>query len=114
MKKILIATVVAAGLSVGLSHADDAKKGKGKADPAKRAEMMLKKLDTDESGTLSKEEFAAGPMAKQLTEKRGADAVDKVFAMRDANKDGELDKEELSKPVKRKGKGVKKGDKTAE
>lgn len=115
MKKILVVgTAIVAGLSFGLSHAaDDAEKGKGKGkgkgDPAKRAEMMIEKLDKDDSGTLSKEEFAAGPMAERMKDKPGA--LDKMFAGRDKNKDGELDKAELSAPPKGgKGKGGKKGD----
>jgi len=111
MKKILVvATALVAGLAVGLSHAEEEKakgKAKGKGDPAKRAEMMLKKLDTDESGALSQEEFAAAPMAAKLEEKRGEGAVAKVFARRDRNSDGQLDKEELSTRPKRGGKGAK-------
>ena len=84
MKKILVVAVtVIAGLAVGLAGAEDEKKGKpekgkGKGDPAQRAEMMLKKLDTDKSGTISKEEFAAGPMAERLKGKEGA-LVGKTF-----------------------------------
>lgn len=113
MKKILVVAVtVIAGLAVGLAGAEDEKKGKpekgkGKGDPAQRAEMMLKKLDTDKSGTISKEEFAAGPMAERLKGKEGA--LDKIFAMRDKNGDGELDKKELAAPPKRDGKGGPKG-----
>lgn len=113
MNKILVVgTAIVTGLSFGLSHAEDEGgkgKGKGKGDPAKRAEMMLKKLDTDESGTLSKEEFAAGPIGEKMKGKEGA--LDKIFAARDKNNDGELDKDELAAPPKgKKGKGPKKGD----
>ena len=73
MKKILVvATAMVAGLAVGIAQAEDEKgkgKGKGKGgDPAKRAEMMVQKLDKDGNGTLSKEEFAASPMAKKAQE----------------------------------------------
>lgn len=111
MKKFLVvATTVVAGLAVGLSQAEEEKgKGKGKGgDPAKRAEAMIKQLDKDSNGTLSKEEFAAGPMAAKAKEK-GAD-IDKMFAGRDTNKDGQLDKAELSAPPKGKGKGKGKGE----
>lgn len=110
MKKFLVAAALVAGFSLGVVEAQDAEKGKGKGkgDPAKRAEMMIKQLDKDGNGTLSKEEFAAGPMATKAKEK-GAD-IDKIFAARDKNKDGELDKAELAAPPvggKGKGKGAK-------
>jgi len=106
MKKFLVlATTVVAGLAVGLAQAEEGKekgKGKGKGgDPAARAEAMIKSLDKDANGTLSKEEFAAGPLAT----KAKADGKDagKMFAGRDTNKDGQLDKAELSAPPKPKG-----------
>jgi hypothetical protein len=109
MKKFLVlATTLVAGLAVGLAQAEEGKgdgKGKGKGgDPAKRAEAMIKALDKDGNGTVSKEEFLAGPMAT----KAKADGKDpeKGFAARDTNKDGQLDKAELSAPPKApKGKG---------
>jgi hypothetical protein len=115
MKKFLVlTTALVAGLAVGLSHADDDKgkgKGKGKAaDPAARADAMIKSLDKDANGTLSKEEFAAGPMAAKAKEKGGDGMIDKIFAGRDTNKDGQLDKAELSAPPKGKG-GEKGGEK---
>jgi hypothetical protein len=105
MKKLLVvATAMVAGLAVGIAQAEDEKgkgKGKGKGgDPAKRAEMMIKKLDKDGNGTLSKEEFAASPMAKKAQEAGKGDAVDKMFAGRDKNSDGQLDKAEISAPRK--------------
>ena len=111
MKKILVlATALVAGLTVGTAQAEEDGKGKGKdkgkGDPAARAEMMIKKLDKDDSGTLSKEEFAAGPMAAKMKEKGGDGAIDKIFAARDKDGDGELSKEELAAPPK-KGKGKK-------
>ncbi len=126
-KKILtLAIAFVASFALITAQADDEKgKGKGKGkpghgDPAKRADMMLKKLDKDGDGKLSKKEFAASPMAAKMEEKRGKGAIDKVFAMRDENSDGFLDKKELSKPPKHgkgrpdgKGKG-KPGDKKKE
>ena len=112
-KKILtLAIALVAGFSLSIAQADD-EKGKGKPDrkgdrkkvePAKRAEMIIKKLDKDDDGKLSKEEFAAGPIAKRIIKEKGQEAADKMFGMRDENKDGFLDKKELSKPPKR-GKG---------
>ncbi len=108
---LVVATALVAGFSLGIAQAAEDKKpegkGKGKGgDPTKRAEMMIKKLDKDGSGTVSKAEFAAGPMAERFKDKEGA--LDKMFASRDKNEDGELDKAELSAPPKGgKGKGPK-------
>ncbi len=117
MKKILlVATALVAGMTFGLEAADDEKKGrpeggKGKGgDPAKRVEMMLEKLDTDKSGTISKAEFEAGPFAGKMKEKGGADAIDKMFAARDKDGDGELSKKELAAP-RQGGKGAPDGKK---
>jgi hypothetical protein len=107
MKKILIYSItLLAGLSIGLVQAEDEKgKGKGKGgDPAERAAKMIKALDKDDNGTVSKKEFAAGPIAERMKGKEGA--LDKMFAARDTNKDGELDKKELAAPRKG-GKGAK-------
>ncbi|NLT70815.1 MAG: EF-hand domain-containing protein [Verrucomicrobiaceae bacterium] len=122
MKRFLVVTsALVAGLTVGLAQAEEGK-GKGKkgrgGDPVKRAEAMLKNLDKDGNGTLSKEEYAAGPFVAKMKERRGEGAVDKVFAVRDTNKDGQLDKAELSAPPKgrgdrgkgKKGKGPRDGE----
>lgn len=104
MKKFLVmATTLVAGFSIGVAHAEEGK-GKGKGgDPVKRAEGMIKSLDKDGNGTLSKEEFASSPYAAKMKEKNGEGSVDKAFAARDTNKDGQLDKAELSAPPKGKG-----------
>lgn len=122
MKKIvIIATVVASGMALSLHAEEEGKgKGKGKVDPAKRVAFMLEKLDTDGSGTISKEEFAAGPIAEKMKGKEGA--LDKIFAARDSDGDGELSKKELAKPMGKgkgpgpdgKGKAKKKGGEDAE
>ncbi|MEC8825999.1 MAG: hypothetical protein VXX36_09470 [Verrucomicrobiota bacterium] len=110
MKKILtVAAALVAGITFGLEAAEGDKKGKGgegkgKGDPAKRAEMMLEKLDTDKSGTISMEEFEASPMAAKMKKKGGEGAIGKIFAVRDKDGDGELSKKELAAPV-RGGKG---------
>ncbi len=112
MKKFLMAATLVAGLAVGLTQAEDGKeKGKGGkggkgGDPAQRAEAMIKQLDKDGNGTLSKEEFLAGPGAAKAKEKGGD--PEKMFAGRDTNKDGQLDKAELAAPPKG-GKGKGKG-----
>ena len=112
MKKFLtLAFTCVAALSVAVAEDDKAgkdKKGKGKGDPAARAAAMLKKLDTDESGTVSEAEFLAGPFAKKMTE-AGKDPK-KVFAAKDKDKSGDLDAKELAaRGGKGKGKGKGKG-----
>lgn len=114
MKQLIAAALLAGGLSIGFAVAQDAPKGKGKGkgpvDPAKRAEMILKQFDKDGDGFLSKEEFAATPLAARVKEKGGD--VDKFFAARDTDKDGKLSKEELAAPpAGGKGKGKGKGKK---
>ena len=106
MKKFLVvATTLVVGLAVSLSKAEEAKKpkpeggdkGKG-GTPAERADAMIKALDKDKNGTISKAEFEAGPMAAKA--KADGKDVGKRFTGMDKNKDGELDKAELSVPPK--------------
>lgn len=103
MKKFLVvATTLVAGLAIGLVQAEEGKeKGKG-GTPEERAAAMIKNLDKDKNGTLSKEEFLAGPMVAKAKEKGGD--PEKMFAGRDKNKDGQLDLAELSAAPKPKGK----------
>jgi Ca2+-binding EF-hand superfamily protein len=68
---------------------------------------MIKALDKDGNGTISKEEFLAGPAATKA--KTDGKDPEKMFAGRDTNKDGQLDKAELSAPPKGKGDGKGKG-----
>ena len=58
------------------------------ADP----EKIFKKLDTDGDGTISLEEFKAGPMSKKDPAK-----AETLFKKRDKNGDGKLSSEELMK-----------------
>jgi hypothetical protein len=108
MKKTMVITV-ALSLMAGLAFAAEGdKKGKGKApaDPAKRAEAMLKECDKDGDQKLSKEEFAAGKAAQGMKAKGGDEAVEKAFKGRDKDCDGFLCKDELAAPPA-KGKGKK-------
>ena len=102
---IAFAMIAGFALAADDKKGDDAGKGKGKGkgDPAARAEMMLKKLDTDKDGKISKEEFLASPMAKKAKDKGGD--PEKNFTRLDANKDGFITKDELAKMGKGKGKG---------
>jgi EF hand len=101
MNKTLILGAFAL-LTASFAISAEGDKPKKPADPAARAKMMLEKLDTDKNGTLSKEEFAAGPIAEREKEKPGS--TDKAFTARDTNKDGQLDLAELSVVPEGKGK----------
>jgi hypothetical protein len=84
-------------LAATLNAADGDKKPeadkKKKADP----EAAFKKLDSNGDGSISKEEWAASPMAK-----KDAAKADKMFAAKDKDKDGKLSKEEFTAPGKKK------------
>ena len=73
-------------LILSVSFATAADKG-DKNDP----EAILKNLDTNKDGTLSKEEYVASKKAQKDPAKAG-----KRFEKADANKDGKLSKEELA------------------
>lgn len=100
-----LGTFAVLGLTIGLTQADEpSEKGKRKGgDPVKHAQAMIERLDRDGNGTISREEFAAGPFAAKAKEK-GAD-INKFFDARDKNKDGQLDLEELSTRPEGRGKG---------
>ena len=77
-RNLLFVAVSALALSVtGLFAADDAKPkrpgGGAKADPAKRAEMMIKNGDTDGDGKLSKDELVAMFEKQAANRKAGGD-----------------------------------------
>ncbi len=96
MKAITTILTVLAITSLSVYAADDAKKGdkkgKGKGDPAE----MFKKLDKDNDGFISKEEYLASPMAKKDSAK-----AEEMFGKRDKNGDGKLSKDEMTpKPKK--------------
>lgn len=93
MNKTLILGAFAL-LTASFAISAEGDKPKKPADPVANAKMMLEKLDTDKNGTLSKEEFAVGPISKREAEKPGS--TDKAFTARDTNKDGQLDLAELS------------------
>lgn len=105
MKKFLVVvTTLVAGLAIGLVQAEEGKekKPKGGGTPEERAAGMIKNLDKDKNGTISKEEYLAGPFIAKA--KADGKDVDKMFAGRDKNKDGQLDLAELTAQPKGKGK----------
>ena len=68
--------------------------GKKKGPPS--PEQMMKTLDKDGNGSISKEEFLASPGAK-----KDAAKAEERFGKMDKNKDGSLSKEEITpKPKK--------------
>src|SRR5688500_13596378 len=79
-------TLLLTALILSVSFATAADKG-DKNDP----EAILKNLDTNKDGTLSKEEYVASKKAQKDPAKAG-----KRFEKADANKDGKLSKEELA------------------
>lgn len=111
MKKLLtIAVALFAGFAIAADGDDKGEKGKGKGGDAKgkgKGGQMFEKLDTNTDGSISKEEFAAGPMGKKLTEKGGQEAVDKAFGKLDADADGKVTKEEMAKAAAARKKGGK-------
>jgi len=74
-------------------RAADAEKPKKPGAEGKKGnpEEMLKKMDTNNDGSVSKEEFLASPIGQ-----KDKDRAEKMFAAKDKNKDGKLDKEEFA------------------
>ena len=90
MKKLI--TVIAA-LAVGVTFAtaaDAEKKGEAKKG-GHNPEETFKKLDTNGDGSVSLDEFKAGPMGKKDPTK-----AEEMFKKRDTNGDGKLSMEEFS------------------
>ena len=109
MKSTILTIAIAMIASFALA-ADDKKpdgKGKGrpdgkvpeaaKVDPSKRAETMMKQLDGNGDGKVTKEEFAASDLGARVKEKGGDERVDRIFSRLDADQDQHITKEELAK-----------------
>lgn len=105
MRKALITSIAGAALAFGCLlwtpaqgdsaayGADDAAAGakaKKKAKGKKGGDAVFGKLDTNNDGKLSKEEFSKFGKGK-------AKGLDKVFSKLDANSDGGIDKDEFKK-----------------
>jgi EF hand len=91
-------------IATAVTCAQAGPKPSGKGRPL--AEAIFKKLDTDSSGSVSLEEFTAGPRAKANPEKAG-----EIFKKIDKDSSGDLSLEEF-KSVRPPGKG-KRGGKEA-
>ena len=85
-----ILAVLALAVSVNAAEGDDAKK-------AANPEAAFKKLDSNSDGSISKEEWAASPMAK-----KDAAKADKMFASKDKDSNGSISKEEFTAVRKKK------------
>lgn len=101
MKLLLTLTALLASASLALAaegdrpkKPEDGKPGEGKRNP----EAVFKKLDANADGAVSKDEFLAGPRAKQDPAKAG-----EHFSRIDKDSDGKLSKEEFTAMAKDKG-----------
>ena len=93
--KVITSILALIALAATVHAAEGDKKpeaGKKKADP----EAMFKKIDSNGDGSISKEEFMAGPG------KKDAAKGEKAFAGKDKDKDGKLSKEEFTAAPKKK------------
>ena len=93
MKIILTLGALLLSATVALAaEGDKPKKPPGEGDrPRLNPEEMFKKLDSNNDGSISKEEYLASPRAKE-----NAERAEKSFAARDKDKDGKLSKEEFT------------------
>jgi hypothetical protein len=106
--KTYLPIIGAMAIATSLTFAQDAPKGpggprKGRPDP----EKIFKKLDADGNGSVSLEEFKAGPRAQEHPEK-----ADEIFKKIDKDDNGELSLEEFKshRPPHRRGPGKRGGD----
>ncbi|MBE7496486.1 MAG: EF-hand domain-containing protein [Verrucomicrobiaceae bacterium] len=90
-----ILSILALAVTVHAAEGDK-KPEAGKKKAPMNADEMIKRLDKDGNGSISKEEYLASPQAKKDTAK-----AEERFGKMDKNKDGSLSKEELTpKPKK--------------
>jgi hypothetical protein len=109
MKLILTLTALFVGASLALAAEGDKPKRPaegGKGDAKKfNPEEIFKRLDANSDGSVSKDEYLAGPRAKQDPAKAGEN-----FTRLDKDKDGKLTKEEFTAGM---GKGKERGKEDA-
>lgn len=112
MKQLLLSLLLAPAIAFAADEAKPAapekaptapaEGGKGKADP----EKAFKKLDSNADGSVSLEEFKAGPMGKKDPAK-----AEEIFKKKDKDSDGKLTLEEFKAGGGKGGKPGKKKDK---
>jgi hypothetical protein len=109
MKPILTlcALFISASFTFG-AEGDKPKKGPGDG-PRPSPEEMMKRLDTNTDGAVSKEEFLASPRAQKDPASAG-----KRFDDLDKDKDGKLNKDEFKAMGDRRGKKGGPGDRPGE
>jgi hypothetical protein len=108
MKLILTLAALALSASLTLAADEPKKPGEGKAGEGKakfNPEEIFKRLDANSDGSVSKDEYLAGPRAKQDPAKAGEN-----FARLDKDKDSKLTKEEFAAGMAGKGKDRGKGE----
>lgn len=93
MKAIATILSVLALTSLTVHAAEEGAKKKPKMDP----EKAFAKLDANNDGSVSKEEFLASPQGK-----KDAAKAEKAFGAKDKDKDGKLSKEEFTAAPKKK------------
>jgi len=101
MKSTLLIIIISSLSSIALLAIDK----KGDPGPSQRAEAMLKHSDKNNDGSINLPEFINSKIGKSITEDKGAEAVGKIFANADKNKDGELNRGELAHMGNNKAKG---------
>lgn len=92
MKQILTSIIAISVSAFVATAADEAKPKKG-GNP----EEMFKKLDSNSDGSISLDEFKAGPAGK-----KDAAKAEEVFKKKDKDSDGKLSKEEAAGGNKKK------------
>jgi len=118
MDKMTVALAVAAALVIGTNVWAQDGKAAGSADKGKggsrNPEAMFQKMDANNDGTVSKDEFVASHEARAKDSGREApskDMIEKRFAAMDTDNDGKLTKEEfVAGFAKMRGEHGKRGD----
>jgi hypothetical protein len=88
-------------LVINPATADEAQgKGKGKGRKKANLETVFKKLDTNNDGKVSLDEFKQGRLAQRIKQRRGEEAVDKLFKAMDTDGDGNLTLDEFKNGMK--------------
>jgi hypothetical protein len=90
MKTILLSLLLVPALALAADEAKPKKPGKGAGGAQANPEKAHKRLDTNSDGTVSLEEFKAGPRGKKDPTK-----AEKAFQKLDKDSDGKMTLEEF-------------------